>query len=231
MQTRESSIHGARFVSALGQTTGVRSGLVDKVGNPHHDAQGRFSAAEEAVISVFANVPEGDLRQRDEDFIHEAEKVGLVGKRGYFLNYVPKVKWTGKEPEEWTKLNREIGGLEGRANANIKKSEDKTKTPEEQRWSLSRAAVHRAAAIQLAKQRDKIPVEKSLSLSKVKIPSVLAEELASAEAAFGWSAEEEYRIDPAKVKQFKIDAIRSAVDFGLITSEDGKELIAEMKEE
>jgi len=208
--------------------------------NPHHDAHGRFSEAEEAVISTMANVPEDDLRQRDEDFIHQAEKVGLVGKRGYFLNYVPKANWTGEEPKEWSEMNREIGTLEGRANANVKKSENKDFSRADQVFFLSRAAVHRAAAIQIAKRRDKVwskapaaepaapapaAPEKDMG-AKVKIPRALAEEMASATEAFGWSEEEEYKLDPKKVKQFKVGAVRDAAAAGLITQEEAGDIIA-----
>lgn len=233
MQTKDSVRHGVRFVSALGETSGVRTS-VEKF-NPHHDAHGRFSAAEEAVISTFANVPEDDLRQRNEDFIHEAEKVGLVGKKGYFVNYIPKAKWTGKEPKEWTDLNRQVGEKEGRANANIAKSEDKTGkySANEKVYFLARAAVHRAAAIQLTKQRDKIKVEKSVEKAlkvSFKIPTALAEELASAGEMFGWEGEE-VRMDPAEVKNFKLSAVQDAKVAGLITEEQAKELRAKIEEE
>lgn len=228
----------SRGEDGLSVLKSVTRGIVEKF-NPFHDERGRFSSSEGGEQSAYEARSERELEQRHVDYIHANEKAGKApGPRGYFLSYKAKAVQTGNEPKKWKDLNSKVGNYEGMANAYVAQAAKKGAEAWDRKYKLARADTMRKAASQLAKQRDKIevpkaeaapsgapkPEEKSMD-AKPKIPQVLADDLKQIGDAYGYSAEEETKLPPEDVKQLEVGAVKDAVKVGMITEEEGKQII------
>jgi hypothetical protein len=231
----------SRGEDGLSVLKSVTRGMVEKF-NPFHDEQGRFTSSGGGEQSAYEARSERELEQRHVDYIHANEKAGRgAGPRGYFLNYTAKANQTGNEPKKWKDLNSKIGNFEGMANAYVAQATAKGAEAWERKYKMARADTMRKASAQLAKQRDRIevpkaeaapkPEEKDMEASKAKIPQVLTDDLKKIGDSYGYSADEETKLPPEDVKLLKIGAVKDAVRVGMITEEQGKELIDGMKEE
>jgi hypothetical protein len=229
----------SRGEDGLSVLKSVTRGMVEKF-NPFHDEQGRFTSASGGEKESMGR-SERELEQKHVDYIHANEKAGKTpGPRGHFLHYTTKAEMTGREPEGWKKLNTKIGNYEGMANAYIKRGTEKGAEGWQRKLNLARAETMRKASDQYKRQRDKIevpkaeaapasavpkPEEKSMEAAKAKIHPLLAADFKLIEEAHGYSAEEESKLPPEEIKQVKVGAVKDAVRIGMITAEEGKEII------
>lgn len=241
MHTNDSRNHAARMMAALGSSKGVEPGKIGDIEkfNPYHDERGRFTFSPESARASNISTPaersharrsEDSLWQHTEDYHRAAEKAGKKGERGPFLHYKAKDTHTGEESDQWKKLNSKIGELEAKANAYERwlKIPAKADTAEQRKFILAMMQVNRDAAKQMAKQRDRKPAEKAeKTLMKAAIPPILQEVFNSASNGVegGGTA-----MSPEEIKDYKRQAVQIAIESGLVSEEDGKEILEGMEE-
>jgi hypothetical protein len=235
MHTNESRRHAERMMLSLGATKGVEPGKIGEVEkfNPYHDEAGRFTFSPETARASNISTPaersasrksEDSLWQHTEDYHRASEKAGKKGERGPFLHYKAKDTHTGDESEQWKKLNTKIGELEAKANAYEKwlKISAKADTGEKRKFLLAMMQTNRDAAKQMAKQRDRQkPAATEKNLMK-EIPPLLQDVFDTADDGVdGDSA-----MSPEEIKDYKKQAVRIAIDSGLLSEEDAEEILA-----
>lgn len=241
MHTNESRRHAERLMSTLGAFKGVEPGKIGDVEkfNPYHDERGRFTFAHDvpgalgAVKRAATKRSEDSLWQHNEDYHHAAEKAKRKGEKGPFLYYIPKGQFEGEEPENWKKHNSKIGELEAKSNAMERwlKIPSKSDTQEKRMTILAAMQTFRDAAKQHAKARDRIKklepkTEETWIAEKAKLPPLLqdifdtiSETQGPGDAAFS----------PEEIREQKEQVVQIAVDSGLISEEEGKEILSEME--
>ena len=235
MHTNESRRHAERMMLSLGATKGIEPGKIGEVEkfNPHHDERGRFTFSPESARASNIQTPaersasrrsEDSLWQHTEDYHHAAEKAGKKGEKGPFLHYKKTESFTGDESEKWKKTNSRIGTLEAKANAYEKwlKIPSKAGTAEKRKFLLAMMQTNRDAAKQLAKQRDRqkpAPTEKTLMKE---IPPLLQDVFDTADEG----VEGDSGMSPDEVRDYKKQAVRIAIESGLLSEEDAEEILA-----
>jgi len=242
MHTNESRRHAERMMLSLGTSKGVEPGKIGDLEkfNPYHDERGRFTFSPEAARAANIQTPaerahsrrsEDSLWQHTEDYHRAAEKAGKKGERGPFLHYKAKDTQTGDESEQWQKHNRKIGELEAKANAYEKwlKIPSRSGTEEKRKFILAMMQTNRDAAKQMAKQRDRgKPTEMAeKNLMKAAIPPILQDVFNSADDGIEGG---ETAMSPEEIKDYKRQAVQIAIDSGLLSAEDGEEILAGMEE-
>lgn len=202
----------------------VTAGMVEKF-NPYHDERGRFAPARggPGVASpaerAASKRSEDSLWQHTEDYHRAAEKAGKKGERGPFLHYVPKDKAPENASPRWTKLNRQVGEAEGRANAMEKwlKVPAKADTEKKRKYILAMMFTERERAKQTAKERDraaKVGGEEKAEKSASEVD--LVNDMLSLSSG----------MPATEAKAFHKRAVDTAVETGLITLDEANEILA-----